>query len=56
MVENAKCAKRRRKNKEMILKLCSLICRDWLAGFASNLVCGFAQLGGISAANVVEFR
>jgi len=43
MVKNAKCAKRQgRKNKEIILKLCSLVSQDWLARFASNLVCRFA--------------
>jgi len=30
------------KNKEIILKLCSLIIRDWLARFFSNLICRFA--------------
>jgi len=29
------------KNKEIILKLCSLVSRDWLARFASNLKCRF---------------
>jgi len=43
------------KNEEIILKLCSLVSRDWLARFASNLVHRFAWLGGISAASLVEF-
>jgi len=38
MVENIKCAGRRKKNKEIISKLCSLVSRDWLEQFASNLV------------------
>ena len=29
------------KNKEIILKLCSLISRDWLVRFASILICRF---------------
>jgi len=30
------------KNEEIISKLCSLISRDWLARFASNLKCRIA--------------
>ena len=42
MGENAKCAKWRRKNEEIFLKFCSPVSQDWLARFASNLVCRFA--------------
>jgi len=42
MVENAKYAKRQ-KSEEIILKLCSLVSRDWTErNFALNFECRFA--------------
>ena len=55
MAENGKCANKW-KRKWSILKFCLLISRDWLAQFASDLVCRFAYFGSISVANLVEFR
>jgi len=44
------------KDEEIILKLCSLLSQDLLEKCASNLIRRFATFGGISAANLVEFR
>jgi len=44
IAKNAKWVKRIRKNEEIILEFWSLVLRDWLAQFASNLIFRFAYV------------
>ena len=56
MAENVKCVKKLKKQQQQQQRnkinfvRSYLTIRDWLARFVSNFVCGFAYIGGISAA------
>ena len=61
MAKNAKCAKRqrrirRKKTKKLFWNFARLYLGIGWCNFISNLACTFALFGGISAANLVEFR